>query len=379
MASKRVTRISHSDPRSAYLAHRPEIDDAVLSTLASGRYILGEQVRGFENEWAIYVGTAAAIGVGTGTDALELALRALGVGVGDAVITVANTAVATVAAIERAGASALLVDVDGSTRTMSTSALEEAISAPGGRRVKAVIPVHLYGQPADLPAIAAIAKQHGLMLLEDCAQAHGATINGRAVGTWGDAAAFSFYPTKNLGALGDGGAVVTNDLSLADRMRELRMYGWKERYISERAGINTRLDELQAAILRVKLRYLERSNERRRELAKLYHRELQGLPVRLPQHREDVLHAYHQFVIEVPERDKLRVHLEALQIDTAVLYPVPIHLQPGYIGRVGVAGALPATERSARELLCLPMHPYLTDDDVGQVASAIQTWCNAHE
>jgi dTDP-3-amino-3,4,6-trideoxy-alpha-D-glucose transaminase len=378
MDSKPDTRISLSDPGSAYLAHRAEIDGAVLSTLASGRYILGEQVAAFEKEWATYVGTAAAVGVGTGTDAIELALRALGVGIGDTVITVANTAVATLSAIERAGASALLIDVDEGTRTMSPRALAQAISTSAGRRLKAVIPVHLYGQPADLPTIAAIAEQHSLRLVEDCAQAHGARIDGRSVGTWGDAAAFSFYPTKNLGALGDGGAVVSNDLTLAERMRELRMYGWKERYISERPGINSRLDELQAAILRVKLRYLEQSNERRRELADLYHRELQDLPIRLPSPGENVRHVYHQFVIDAPQRDKLRAHLEALKIDTAVLYPVPIHLQPGYRGRIAVSGSLSVVERNARELLCLPMHPSLADDDVVRVAIAIRIWYNSH-
>ena len=377
MGSTQPTRISQCDPKSAYLEHRAEIDAAIRSTVESGRYILGAEVAAFENEWATYVGTSAAVGVGTGTDAIELALRALEIGAGDTVITVANTAVATVAAIERAGAAALLIDIDEATQTMSPCALEEAICGAGERRVKAVIPVHLYGQPADMPAIAAIAKQHRLKLIEDCAQAHGARREGRAVGTWGDAAAFSFYPTKNLGALGDAGAVVTNDLLLAEKMRELRVYGWKERYVSQRAGINTRLDELQAAILRVKLRYLDNANERRSVIADRYHTELQGLPLHLPACGEQVQHVYHQFVIHLPEREKLRAHLQGLQITTALLYPVPIHLQPAYNGRIAVSGALPVSERSAQELLCLPMHPYLTDDDVARVAAAIRTWCNA--
>jgi dTDP-4-amino-4,6-dideoxygalactose transaminase len=275
-------RISQCDPKAAYLAQRAEIDAAIRRTLESGRYILGDEVAAFEDEWAAYVGAAAALGVGTGTDAIELALRGLEIGAGDTVITVANTAVATVAAIERAGASAFLIDVDEATQTMSPRRLEEAIAASAARRPKAVLPVHLYGRPADMPAIAAIAKQHGMKIIEDCAQAHGARIDGRAVGTWGDAAAFSFYPTKNLGALGDGGAVVSNDISLAEKMRELRAYGWRERYVSHRAGINTRLDELQAAILRVKLRDLDRANRRRSELAERYALELKDLPLRLP-------------------------------------------------------------------------------------------------
>jgi dTDP-4-amino-4,6-dideoxygalactose transaminase len=376
VGSQDATRISQSDPKSAYLAQQAEIDAGVISTLASGRYILGEQVSAFEREWAAYVGTSAAVGVGTGTDAIELALRALEIGAGDTVITVANTAVATVAAIERAGASALLVDVDEATQTMCPRCLEEAICGTNGGGVKAVIPVHLYGQPADLSKISAVARQYGLKIIEDCAQAHGARINGRAVGTWGDAAAFSFYPTKNLGALGDGGAVVTNDASLAETMRELRVYGWKERYVSRRAGINTRLDELQAAILRVKLRDLDRSNERRRKIANRYLAELQGLALRLPAPGENVQHVYHQFVVHLPERDELRSHLQSRQIDTAVLYPIPIHLQPAYHGRIAVARGLPVTERIAHELLCLPMHPYLTDDDVSAVATAIRTWLN---
>ena len=376
MGPKHATRISQSDPKSAYVAQQAEIDAAVISTLASGRYILGEQVSAFESEWAAYVGTSAAVGVGTGTDAIELALRALGIGAGDIVITVANTAVATVAAIERAGASALLVDVDEATQTMCPRRLEEAICATDAVRVKAVIPVHLYGQPADMLTLSAIARQHGVKIIEDCAQAHGARIDGRAVGTWGDAAAFSFYPTKNLGALGDGGAVVTNDLSLAETMRELRVYGWRERYVSQRPGINTRLDELQAAILRVKLRDLDRSNERRREIADRYVAQLQGLGIRLPARADNVQQVYHQFVVHLPERDKLRSHLQTLQIDTAVLYPIPIHQQPAYHGRIATAGALPVTERIASELLCLPMHPYLADDDVGAVSTAIRTWLN---
>jgi dTDP-4-amino-4,6-dideoxygalactose transaminase len=377
VSSTQPTRISQCDPKSAYLEHRAEIEAAIHRTLESGRYILGEEVLAFENEWAAYVGTSAAIGVGTGTDAIELALRALEIGARDTVITVANTAVATVAAIERAGASALLVDVDEATQTMSPHALEEAIRRAGERRVKAVLPVHLYGRPADMPAIAAIAKQHRVKIIEDCAQAHGAKIDGRAVGTWGDAAAFSFYPTKNLGALGDGGAVVTDDLALAEKMRALRVYGWKERYVSDHAGINTRLDEVQAAILRVKLRYLDRANERRRIIADRYTVALQGLPVRLPTRGEQLQHVYHQFVIHLPERDKLRAHLQTLAIDTALLYPLPIHLQPAYARRIAASGALPVSERSAQQLLCLPMHPYLSDDDIARVADGIRSWCNA--
>jgi dTDP-4-amino-4,6-dideoxygalactose transaminase len=252
-----VRTILSSNPKAGYLAQQAEIDAAVARVLASGWYILGNEVAAFEEEWAASVGVADAIGVGNGTDAIELALRGLGIGVGDTVITTSNTAVATVAAIELCGASALLVDVDEATLTLSPARLADALDSQGGARITAVIPVHLYGQPADMPGISAIAAEHGLKVIEDCAQAHGAAIVDRQVGTWGDAAAFSFYPTKNLAALGDGGAVTTDDASLAERLRALRTYGWRERYISDEAGMNSRLDELQAAILRVRLPLLD--------------------------------------------------------------------------------------------------------------------------
>ncbi len=300
MLATETKRILPADPKSEYLAHKAEIDAAIARALESGRYILGGEVSAFEEEWAGYVGVAHAIGVGNGTDALELALRALDIGSGDVVVTTSNTAVATVAAIELTGASALLVDVDEQTLTMSPHALQEALAER--RNVKAVIPVHLYGWPADMRAITSIAVEHGLNIIEDCAQAHGARIDDRAVGTWGDLAAFSFYPTKNLGALGDGGAVVTDDSQLAQRLRELRMYGWKDRFISDSAGMNSRLDDLQAAILRVKLRHLDAANRRRQQIAEVYYESLADLPLLLPPRSADVQHVYHQFVVRLPER-----------------------------------------------------------------------------
>jgi dTDP-4-amino-4,6-dideoxygalactose transaminase len=367
-----MTPIRQADPRAEYLAHKPEIDAAIARALESGRYILGAEVSAFESEWAAYVGAAHAIGVGNGTDAIELALRALGIGAGDVVVTTSNTAVATVAAIELAGASALLVDVDEATLTLSPLRLEESLSHRDAHKIKAVIPVHLYGWPADMREIARMASARGLTIIEDCAQAHGAAIGDRAVGTWGTIGAFSFYPTKNLGALGDGGAVITNDPELAARLRELRMYGWSERYISESAGMNTRLDDLQAAILRVKLLHLDAATNRRRAIAEQYHRSLRDLPLVLPPQQSGVRHVYHQFVIRLPARDALRAHLQDAGIDTAVLYPLPIHEQPAYRGRIGVSGDLPVTERAARELLCLPVHPTLSDPDIERVTSAIR-------
>ena len=235
-----------ANPAANYRAHRDEIDQAVHRVLDGGMYILGQEVARFEEEFAHYLGVQHAVGVGSGTDALHIALRACGVGPADTVLTVSHTAVATVAAIELTGATAVLTDIDPATATMDVNRLADAIQKQRSCRIKAIIPVHLYGHPADMPAIMTIAERHGLKVIEDCAQSHGAALDGRKTGTWGHVAAFSFYPTKNLGALGDGGAVVTNDRALADRLRLLREYGWREKYVSDFAGLNTRLDELQS-------------------------------------------------------------------------------------------------------------------------------------
>jgi dTDP-4-amino-4,6-dideoxygalactose transaminase len=361
--------IPAADPHAQYAAHRDEIDVAVARVLDRGHYILGEETRAFEREFSEYVGVGHGIGVGSGTEALHLALRACDVGPGDQVITVSHTAVATVSAIDMAGATPVLVDIDPDTYTLDPKKLERAISP----RARAVIPVHLYGAPANLDPILAIAREHRLKVVEDCAQAHGATYRGRRVGAWGDMAAFSFYPTKNLGAIGDGGLIVTGDDALAERTRLLREYGWVRRYVSAIGGWNSRLDELQAAILRVKLRYLDADNERRRALAAIYDEELPEA-VRRPPTLTDGRHAYHLYVIRHPQRDQLAAHLSAKGIGTGIHYPVPIHLQPAYRGRLGDAGSLPETERAAREILSLPMYPELTQDQVRQVAQAVRSF-----
>ncbi|HEY0368761.1 MAG TPA: DegT/DnrJ/EryC1/StrS family aminotransferase [Chthoniobacterales bacterium] len=367
-----------ADPHAGYLAHKTEISAAIARVLESGHYILGADVAAFEQEWAEYLHLGHAVGVANGTDALELALRALEIGHGDIVVTTSNTAVATVAAIERAGAKPLLIDVDPDALTLSPESLAEALSRDAAHAIKAVIPVHLYGQPADMRAILALAGKHGLRVIEDCAQAHGAEIDGRKVGTFGDLAAFSFYPTKNLGALGDGGAVVTNNYSLGERLRELRSYGWRERYISEIAGLNSRLDEIQAAVLRVKLRHLDAENRRRRQIARRYDDLLGAFAnIALPKPAANARHVYHQYVIRLPDREPLRAYLDSQQIGTAVLYPVPIHLQPAYRERIEVAGAMRVTERAAKELLCLPIHPWLDDAELARVGAAITDWLNA--
>ncbi|HKS09128.1 MAG TPA: DegT/DnrJ/EryC1/StrS family aminotransferase [Pyrinomonadaceae bacterium] len=366
--------ISCGNPSAQYESHRDEIEAAIKRVLESGRYILGDEVSAFEREFADYVGVREAIGVGSGTEALHLALVACGVGAGDEVITVAHTAVATVAAIELTGATPIFVDIEPDYFTLNPDQLEDAITS----RTKAVIPVHLYGQPADLEAIITIAKQHGIKVIEDCAQAHGATYRDRRVGSWGDAACFSFYPTKNLGAIGDGGAVVTNDAALAEKVRSLREYGWSsERNVSHASGWNSRLDELQAAILRVKLRFLDSDNERRREIAALYDALLRDSDLILPLRREDATHVFHLYVVSSRERDELLARLREEGVGALVHYPVPVHLQPAYSGKNIYADRLTNTERISREILSLPIYPELTKEEIERVAAACVSYCAA--
>ncbi len=363
--------IPQTNPKAGYLARRGEIDAAVARVLDSGWYILGAEVAGFEREFASYIRVGHAVGVGSGTDALQLALRACGVGAGDLVITVSHTAVATVAAIGLCGAGPVFVDIDPTTFTMEPERLEEAIRKSHGGRLKAVVPVHLYGLPADMASIGEIARRHGLRVVEDCAQSHGASIDGRKTGTFGDIAAFSFYPTKNLGALGDGGMVTTGDPDLAEHVRRLREYGWRERYVSGEPGLNSRLDELQAAILRVKLRYLDEDNASRRRIAGLYDSLLTGTGLVLPRGRAGAEHVYHQYVIRSRERDALRRHLRERGIGTLVHYPVPVHLQPAYAASPGEGRRLPHTEKVAGEILSLPIYPELDEESVRRVCAEI--------
>lgn len=376
--------IPQTDPHANYLAHRTEIDAAIAEALDSGRYILGPQVTGFEREFAAFLGVGHVIGVASGTDALHLALRACQIGEGAPVFTVSHTAVATVAAIEHAGAAPCLVDISADTYTLDPNRLEDAVRAvsqsrgvsaynQGLARRGAIIAVHLYGHPADMDALTEIARRYDLWLIEDCAQSHGATVGERMTGVLGDVAAFSFYPTKNLAALGDGGAIATDDSELAQRARLLREYGWRERYISAFPGYNSRLDELQAAVLRVKLRYLWAENERRRALAARYTTGLFGNGLILPVERPGVTHVYHQYVVRHSRRDLLRERLAAQRIGTLVHYPLPVHLQPAYQGRVWVGPGLPVTERVAREVMSLPMFPELQDEQADRVVEALRT------
>jgi len=362
--------IQCSNPLAQYQAHKAEIDAAVLDVLERGWYILGEQVKTFETEFAAYIGVAHGIGVGSGTEALHLALAACGIGHGDEVVTVSHTAVATIAAIELAGATPVLVDIEPDYYTLDPSGLEKAISP----HTKAIIPVHLYGQPADLSPILEIARRQGLWVIEDCAQAHGAMYKGKRVGAWGDIACFSFYPTKNLGALGDGGMVVTDDAALAERARLLREYGWASRYVSHIVGWNSRLDEVQAAVLRVKLRYLDADNTRRAQLAAAYDDVLSGCGLGIPKRRPESTHVYHLYVVRSSERDEFQTFLKGRNIGALIHYPVPVHLQPAYRGRLRGSDNLPETERAAREVLSLPMYPELGESELDAVVATVQSF-----
>jgi dTDP-4-amino-4,6-dideoxygalactose transaminase len=364
--------IAFNDLRAGYLALKAEIDAAVAAALDSGWYILGQQAAQFETEFAAYCGAKGGVGVNSGTDAIHLALRACDVGPGDEVITVAHTAVATVAAIRLAGATPVLVDIDPQTYTLDAQKLEDAITPA----TKAVLPVHLYGHAADLTAIEPIVRRRGLWLIEDCAQAHGATLDGKPLGAFGDLACFSFYPTKNLGALGDGGAVVGQDPALIERVRLLREYGWTptQRYVSQVEGVNSRLDELQAAVLRVRLRHLDEQNAARRQLAAAYN-ELLPAAITRPVERAGCRHVYHLYVVRVPgrmgDRDRVRRGLEAAGIGTGIHYPVPVHRQPAYAGGQVVTHDLRQTEQAADVILSLPMYPTLALAQVEQVAAAL--------
>jgi dTDP-4-amino-4,6-dideoxygalactose transaminase len=358
--------IAQADPGRSYRVHAAAIDAAVSRVLRRGRYVLGEEVESFEREFAAWVGARFAVGVGSGTDALAIALRAAGIGEGDEVVTVSHTATATIAAIEMAGALPVLVDVDRSTMTMAPG----EIGVVSGPRTRAVVPVHLYGQPAAMEAIRDIAAQRGLVVVEDACQAHGAEVLGRKVGTIGVAGAFSFYPTKNLGAFGDGGAITTNDEAVADAARRLRQYGWDGHRSAQVAGVNSRLDELQAAVLRVKLRHLSEAMERRRAIAARYSRAWAGIGIALPEERPGCVHAFHLYVVRTGQRASLAQALARRGIGTAVHYGLAAHQQPAYAERLR-HGSLAATERAVPQVLSLPLYPELEDVEVEHVVAAV--------
>ena len=343
-----------------------EIHEALRRVADSGWYILGPEVREFEQEFAEYHGAARAVSVASGTDAIELGLLAGGVGAGDEVITVAHTAMATVTAIESTGAKPVLADIDLETYTLNPLAAREAIT----ERTRAIVVVHLYGQPADMDGLKVLADEHNLLVIEDCAQAHGAEHKGRKVGTIGDIGAFSFYPTKNMGAYGDGGAVITSSLEYAERLEKLRNYGQTTRYRHHSRGTNSRLDEMQAAVLRVKLRHLDKHNKRRKEIAALYDANLHS--VAGPPVLGDRRHVYHLYVIRDRDRDGLMTALQERGIGTLIHYPIPVHLQESHRDLSLPAGSLPETEKAAREILSLPLYIGLGDEEVLRVCAEIE-------
>lgn len=355
------------DLRAAYETQKTEIDDAIATVLRETDFVLGAAIEEFEAAFAAYCGVDHAVGVDSGFSALELSLRANGVSDGDEVITPANTFVATVGAIDILDARPVLVDVRPDTYTLDPECVEAAITPA----TRAIVPVHLYGQPVDMVAINEIAEAHGLIVIEDACQAHGACYRGARAGSFGDAAAFSFYPAKNLGALGDGGMVVTNDGDVASQIRKLRNLGSATKYVHEIKGFNRRLDTLHAAVLSVKLARLDADNAARRRTAWLYNELLRDVPVRTPATRPDAEHVYHLYVVQVEERERLREHLAETGVATGIHYPVPIHQQPAYhaLGRVGTR--FPVTDHCASRILSLPIYPGIPDAAVAYTAAQI--------
>ena len=345
----------------------PEVMEAMRRVVERGVFVLGSEVAALEAEFAAYCEVDHGVGVDSGTSALELALRAFDGGPGDEVVTAANTFIATVFAIRYTGARPVLVDVDPHRYTLDPAALERAITP----RTKAVLPVHLYGQPADMDPILDVARRHRLAVIEDACQAHGARYRGRRAGSIGHAAAFSFYPSKNLGAFGDGGMVVTNDRAVAERLRGFRNYGQSRKYHHAYLGYNRRLDELQAAVLRVKLPHLDAWNAARRRAADWYDRALAVLPVERPPRAADATHVFHLYVVRVHDRDAARAHLDRRGVRTGVHYPVPVHIQEACADLGHRRGDFPVTEAAAEEALSLPMYPELTEAQVGLVADSL--------
>ena len=360
--------IPYLDLKAQYLGIKDEIQHAIAGVLESSQFILGKEVAAFEEEFAACCAVQHAVGVNSGTSALQLALLAAGVGPGDEVITVPFTFVATVAAIYYTGARPVYVDVDPATYTMDVRQLESVIT----ERTKAILPVHLYGQPADMDPILAIGRQHRKVVIEDAAQAHGAEYRGRRVGGLGELACFSFYPGKNLGAYGEGGMVVTNNPEYAAVIRKLRDWGQSRRYYHDIRGFNYRMDGIQGAILRVKLRRLEAWTEARRRVAREYDRLLQDSGAMVPIERDYARHVYHVYAVRSQGRDALQHSLNERGIQTGIHYPIPVHLQQAYTEPAYGPGTLPVSEKVAAEVLSLPMYPELTVEQIGTVADAVR-------
>jgi len=359
--------ISFSGLSEQYRSLSTEIDGAIRRVMKSAWYILGKEVDSFENAFASYCGTTYAIGCASGTDAIALSLMALNIGKGDEVITVPNTAMPTVSAISMAGATPVFVDID-DYYLMDTKKIKRSIT----KKTKAILPVHLYGQMADMDKIMALAKQYNLKVVEDACQSHGAKYKGLKAGSVGDAGCFSFYPTKNLGCFGDGGAITTNCAKLYEKLLMMRNYGQRDRYLYSIKGINSRLDELQAAVLRVKLAYLDRWNKQRRKIAHLYNK-LLGDVCTVPMQKEGSYHVFHLYVIRVRDRKALQSYLKENGVDTLIHYPLPIHLQKAYMDLGYKRGDFCCAERSADEIISLPIHPYLSSNSVKHICMKIKS------
>jgi len=363
--------IPFGDPSASYKAHKSEIDKAIKGVLDSGWYVLGNEVDAFEKEFASFHGKDLhAVGVANGTDAIALCLRGLGLGIGDEVITPSHTAVATIAGIEQTGCTPIFADIDPITRCIAPKSIEERVSA----NTRAVMPVHIYGQPAEMHRIMDIAKAHHLAVVEDCSQAHGAEIEGEKVGTFAGISAFSCYPTKNLGGTGDGGVILCRSKEFAEKIISLRQYGWNEERESIVPGFNSRLDEIQAAILRVKLQHLADDNGKRRTIALSYNKAFKDLPITLPTLAKTELHAMHLYVIECDRRDGLMEYLRSHQIGASLHYPLAVHQHTAYANRIRGRNKLPVTDLFYQRNLTLPMYPELSNDAVEHIITKVQNW-----
>lgn len=357
--AQKQKKISIVDLASSYELIKDEVEKAVLEVLSSGHYVLGPNVFSFEEELSKYVNSKHSIACANGTDALLLSLMALGIKEGDEVITVSHSFFATSEAIALVGAKPVFVDINESDFNIEVGSIESRIT----KNTKAIIPVHLYGQPCDITEVVKIAKKHNLYVIEDCAQALGAKLDGRNVGTFGDIGTISFFPTKNLGAFGDAGAIVTNDDKIAEKIKKLRLHGSSKRYVHEYVGLNSRLDEIQAAILRIKLRYLDEWNKKRQKAAERYNQLFENVKgVTTPKVKPNVHHIFHQYTIRLTNRDHVCEKLKEVGVESLIYYPIPIHLQKAFEYLGNQKGSLPVTEKICNEILSLPMHPELTSE-----------------
>jgi dTDP-4-amino-4,6-dideoxygalactose transaminase len=363
--------IPFGDPSASYHTHKSEIDQAIKRVLDSGWYVLGTEVDVFEEEFASFHGQDFhAMGVANGTDAIALCIRCLGLGTGDEIITPSHTAVATVAGIEQAGCTPVFADINPHTRCIDPKSIEQRVST----NTRAIMPVHIYGQPAEMHRVLEIAKAQNLAVVEDCSQAHGAEIDGQKVGTFAEISAYSCYPTKNLGGTGDGGVILCQSKEFAEKIKSLRQYGWNEARESIIPGFNSRLDELQAAILRVKLHHLSDDNNKRRAIAIRYNEGFKELPITLPALHENQLHAMHLYVIECDRRNEFMEYLRSHQIGASLHYPLAVHQHAAYANRIRGWENLPVTEQFYQRNLTLPMYPELSNDAVEHIISTVQNW-----